>query len=262
MGRVTLLKIDPHIRRVIETDLPAAIDRGELFALFQPQVEIATRKVVSVEALARWRHPQLGEISPDVFITIAEEKNEISRVSRFMLDQACRQATAWRDAGLELGVSVNVSPLELASANFCTDVLEVLRQCGTPPAAITLEVTETRELSDADAFLSCIEEARKEGLGISVDDYGSGFSSLRRMHQLDASEVKLDRSLIKRGLLAEVQDIVAEAHRTGARIVAEGVETADDLDVAREMNCDRAQGWLFGRPMSADDIAVLARRNV
>lgn len=256
------LSIDPSVRRVVETDLPAAIDRGELFALYQPQIEIATRRVVGAEALARWRHPQLGEVSPEVFIAIAEDRGQISRVSRFMLDEACRQVGGWRAAGLDLGVSVNVSPLELSSDRFCTDVLEVLRRWDAPPSAVTLEVTETKELADAHAFLGCIADARAEGLGISVDDYGRGFSSLRRMHELHASEVKLDRSLIERGLIPEVRDIVAAAHESGARIVAEGVETVDDLDVAKAMNCDRAQGWLFGRPMTADDVVRLASRRV
>ncbi len=259
---MTTVELDPQLRRRIREDLPVALDRGELFALFQPQVELATRRVVAAEALARWRHPTIGEVSPKVFIEVAEDADEIGRVSRFMLDAACRQVGEWRAAGLDLSVSVNVSPLELSSPSFCTDVLEVLRRWDAPPSAVTLEVTETKELHDVDAFLGCIAGAREEGLGISVDDYGAGFASLRRMYELHASEVKIDRSLIKRGFVDEVREIVAEAHRRGARIVAEGVETIDDLDVARAMHCDRAQGWLFGRAMSADDVAQLARRRV
>ena len=240
--------------RIIE-DLRGAGQRGELVAYFQPQVALPGRQVVGVEALARWDHPEFGLISPTDFIPAAESSGLIAEIGHHMLDLAVQQAAAWRASGRGLDVAVNVSPNQLADDDYCEDVSAVLDRHGLDPATLTLEITETQPIADVPAVIECLLHVRGLGVGVSIDDFGAGHSSLEQFRRLPASEVKLDQSIIQGPVddaYARLSDVLVEARERGLRIVAEGVETHEQLALAERLGCDRAQGYLIGRPMAAE----------
>lgn len=243
--------------RIIE-DLQGAGYRGELVAHFQPQVALPGRRVVGVEALARWNHPEFGSISPTDFIPAAESGGLISTLGHHMLELATRQVAAWRSSGLHLDLAVNVSPSQLADHDYCDDVLRVLDSSGLPTASLTLEITETQPIGDLTAAVECLEHLREHGVGVSIDDFGAGHSSLEQFRNLPATELKLDQSIIQGsvdGARVQLAAVLAEARERGLRIVAEGVETLKQLARAEQLGCDRAQGFLIGRPVDAETLA-------
>ncbi|NKX51094.1 bifunctional diguanylate cyclase/phosphodiesterase, partial [Arthrobacter deserti] len=251
----TLSRILPRGRLRLETDLRGAAGRGELRVYFQPQVDVATSRTVAAEALVRWQHPELGMLSPVDFIPLAEENNLIREVGAHVLAEACRAAASWQAAGHPLEVSVNVSAVQLGSAGFTALVKEALDQAGLPAAALTLEVTESQDMHATSVNDGSLHELRSLGVGISVDDFGTGYSSLARLHQLPVTEVKIDKSFTERlaedGSSAFIAGIVGLGHGLGLRVVAEGVETDGQLDALRAMGCERAQGYLLGKPVEA-----------
>ena len=243
--------------RIIE-DLRGAGNRGELVAHFQPQVALPGRHVVGVEALARWNHPEFGSIAPINFIPAAESTGYISQLGHHMLELATRHVTAWRATGVQLDLAVNVSPSQLADPGFCDDVVSVLERSGLPAASLTLEITETQPIGDLTAAVECLEHLRDHGVGVSIDDFGTGHSSLEQFRSLPATELKLDQSIIQ-GPVDDVHlqlaDVLREARERGLRIVAEGVETPEQLALAEQLGCDRAQGFLIGVPVDAETLA-------
>ncbi|HWR85545.1 MAG TPA: EAL domain-containing protein [Rhodoglobus sp.] len=245
----------------IADDLVGAVGRGELLVHYQPIVTITDQRIVAVEALARWNHPTLGMISPNDFIPVAEETGIISEIGRFMISTACKQAVIWRDFDPGIEVSINVSATELSSPNFCSDVLGMLAESGIDPAVVTLEVTESLPIGDIDGLLECLAPVRVEGLRLSIDDYGSGYASLHRMYRLMASELKIDRKFFIDGDWSDLTSVVNRAHDSGARVVAEGVETLEHLDRAARLGADRLQGYLLGRPMPADELSAMLQRD-
>lgn len=240
-------------------DLLGAAERGEIVARYQPQIDLESRQVCSVEALARWQHPERGMIPPIQFIPLAEDTGVIHDIGRMMLATACRQAALWKAQGMDLGVAVNFSATELSNDEFCTDVLDTLAHEGADPRQVTLEVTETRPVTDPAQLVDCLQGARDAGLRLAIDDFGSGYSSLHRMYRLHATELKLDGYLIRRGVTDEVRDVVDAAHHEGARVVAEGVETLEHLQTAIDLGCDRAQGFLIAGPVPAAHIQAIYR---
>jgi diguanylate cyclase len=241
----------------LANDLIGAVERGELIVYYQPIVTITDQRIVAVEALARWQHPTLGMISPTEFIPIAEQTGVISEIGRFMVATACRQAVVWQrfDPGIE--VSINVSATELMSPTFCTDVQTLLAETGIDPAVVTLEVTESLPIGDVEGLVECLAPVRVEGLRLSVDDYGSGYASLHRMYRLRASELKIDRTFFIDGAWSDLTSVVNRAHDSGARVVAEGVETMEHLDRAARLGADRLQGYLLGKPMPAEELTAM-----
>ncbi|RZU33727.1 putative bifunctional diguanylate cyclase/phosphodiesterase [Blastococcus saxobsidens] len=236
----------------LETDLHGAVDRGEVEVHLQPQVEIATGRVVAVEALARWRHPDLGYVAPDVFVPIAEASGQIQDIGIHVMQEACRVIAGWRAEGLDLEVAVNVAAVQFTDPGFTDVVSCVLAQTGLPGARLTLEVTESQVFSEVAARHGHLERLRAMGIGLSVDDFGTGYSSLAQLHRLPVSEMKVDRAFtagLHDGAPSPlVAGIVGLGHGLGLRVVAEGVETAAQLRALRAMGCERAQGYLFGRP--------------
>ncbi len=223
-------------------------------AYFQPQVALPGRRVVGVEALARWNHPEFGMLTPTAFIPVAETAGLIGELGRHILELAVRQVASWRTNGLHLDLAVNVSPNQLRDDRFCEDVSAVLDRSGLPPECLTLEITETQPISNLSAVVSCLEQVRDLGVGVSIDDFGSGHSSLEQFRSLPASELKLDQSIIQSSeddALARLGDVLDEARDRGLRIVAEGVETLEQLALAVRLRCHRAQGFLIGAPMDA-----------
>lgn len=245
----------------LEIDLRAAIRRGELRVHYQPQIDVRTNRIIAAEALVRWQHPELGLLPPAEFIGVAEESDLITEVGAFVLAEACRTGAAWRAAGCGIEVSVNISAVQLESPDFPAFVSATLECSGFPAKDLTLEVTESQAVSETLVNDSTLAGLRALGVGISVDDFGTGYSSLAQLHRLPVTEVKIDRTftarLAEKGSAAFVGGIAGLGHGLGLRVVAEGVETRSQLDALRAMGCERAQGYLFSKPVEASALQEL-----
>jgi diguanylate cyclase (GGDEF)-like protein len=250
----------------LEADLRGAAGRGELRVHYQPQIDVATNNIVAVEALVRWHHAELGLLPPGDFIPLAEESNLIGEIGSYVLAEACRAGAGWRTAGHDIEVSVNVSAAQFRSPEFTAFVQDTLQQTGFPAAALTLEVTESQTMSETYVDDSTLHALRALGTGISVDDFGTGYSSLAQLHTLPVTEVKIDRSftarLAEEGAAAFIAGIVGLGHGLGLRVVAEGVETQAQLEAIRQMKCERAQGYLFSKPVDAATVDTLLHSSV
>lgn len=236
----------------LQDDLVGAVARSEIVAWYQPQLDLASGRIVAVEALSRWSHPNRGLLAPAHFISLAERTDLISEIGRYMLEDGCRCAAEWLEAGTPLEVSVNVSASQLASADFFDDLVAMLEAINLPAELLTLEITESQAIADRAGASLRLEHLRQLGMNISIDDFGTGFSSLDQFFALPATELKIDRSLIQGEILngdSLVSVMVGLAHERGLRVVAEGVETANHLELARDLGCDRVQGYLIARPM-------------
>lgn len=239
----------------LETDLRGAAARGELRVQFQPQIDVATHEIVAAEALVRWHHPELGLLSPGDFIPLAEESGLIAEVGAHVLTQACRAGARMRNAGYPIEIAVNVSAAQLGSTGFPALVRDTLIRTGFPAGSLTLEITESQAMSESAVNDENLRDLRSAGVGISIDDFGTGFSSLAQLHRLPVTEVKIDRSFTSRlavgGSSGYIAGIVGLGQGMGLRVVAEGVETPEQLHALLAMGCERAQGFLFGRPVDA-----------
>ena len=242
----------------LETDLHGAVDRGEVVVHLQPQIDLASGRTVAVEALARWHHPGVGPVAPDVFVPIAEASGQILPIGEHVLREACGVVAGWRQEGLDLEVAVNVSAVQLIDPGFTTLVRRVLEETGLPASRLTLEVTESQVLTAVATRHGHLECLRELGIGVSVDDFGTGYSSLAQLHRLPVTEMKVDRSFISDldgdGPFPIVAGIVGLGHGLGLRVVAEGVETVEQANALRALGCQRAQGYLFGRPAAPDEV--------
>ncbi|WP_159499311.1 EAL domain-containing protein [Microbacterium sp. 18062] len=240
-------------------DLDVAVRDGQLAAVFQPQIDLGSGRIVAVEGLCRWVHPRHGPIAPDEFIPLAESTGAIHGIGRFMIDECIAAADRWSSVAARIGVSVNVSPLQL-TARFADELRDRWRRCELPDDALTLEITESLPVTDLEASVPRLAALREVGIGISLDDYGTGHASIAQIDRLPVTEVKLDRSLIQSYASSpadEIANVVAFAHDRELRVVAEGIESVDQLDFARDVGCDRAQGYLLGNPMPATWIEEL-----
>lgn len=244
-------------RLSVATHLRRALDRDEFTVHYQPQFDLRSGALAGYEALLRWHHPRLGNVSPARFIPIAEESGAIMPIGAWTLDQACRQARVWQRAGHTLrAMSVNVSAIQLAMPDFVATIETALSRSGLAPAALELEITESILMRDLDDFIRKMNELRRLGVRISVDDFGTGYSSLSYLQRLPIDILKLDRSFVE-GLnrsahgASLVRSVVAMAHGLGLRVTAEGIETDEQLQVVRGSGCDTAQGYLLGRPEPA-----------
>jgi diguanylate cyclase (GGDEF)-like protein len=244
-------------RQAIEGALRTAIEQGEFVVHFQPEVSVATGEIVGVEALVRWDRPGIGMVSPAEFIPIAEETGLIVPIGAWVLREACAQARRFDDG--KLVVRVNVSARQLTEPGLTATVLEALASSGLPPERLCLEVTESVVLEDADRCVAALQGLRDIGVGVALDDFGTGYCSLSYLRQLPIDGLKIDRSFV-RGLGHEADDdsIVASvidlARSLGVSVVAEGVETEQQLAALRERGCDSMQGFLFSRPVPAAGI--------
>ena len=246
----------------LEADLRRAIERSELEVYYQPKVSIATGRVLGAEALVRWHHPRLGMVSPVRFIPIAEEAGLIVDIGRWVLYEAGRQLKKWQKQGLALSVSVNVSPAQFTRAAILTDIRQLLSVTGIDPQSLVIEVTESLLMSNIDEAVALLKAVRAMGIRLSVDDFGTGYSSLGYLRWLPLDELKIDRSFVmglpaEKDSLAIVNAVVAMAHALNLKVVAEGVETAAQLDVLKTMHCDEFQGYLCSPPVPAADFVRL-----
>lgn len=246
------------------TDLPtalrAAVGRGEIAAWFQPQLDLQSGRLIAAEALCRWTHPVLGSVPPSTFIPLAEQIGVIDEIGQFMLDEGLAAATAWSQLDDPIEVSVNVSPAQLFTADFTNGLAATLRRMSLPPHSLTVEITEALGIKDVPVVVQRLDELRSLGLGVSLDDFGVGHSSLRQVRRLHATELKIDRSLITDDSPETTELLIAvigEVHDAGLRVVGEGVETAAQLERVRALECDRAQGYLIARPMPRAELEQL-----
>lgn len=242
----------------IQSDLRLALEQDEIEAYFQPQVSIATGEVVGVEALARWRHPTRGLVSPMAFIPVAEETGLIVPLGEQMLRKACTAAAGWEGAGAPpLRLAVNVSYRQIQHPAFVEMVRQVLRETGLPPERLQLEITESAVLKDLVLTRKVAQELDDMGVGLSVDDFGSGSTSLRYLKEFPIRELKIDRSFIRDlpenpNNAAIANSVIALGHRLHLNVIAEGVETEEQLQFLRQHHCDEFQGFLHSEPMPAD----------
>ncbi|HEY7857276.1 MAG TPA: EAL domain-containing protein [Candidatus Nanopelagicales bacterium] len=236
------------------TALREALDRGQLELHYQPKVDLADGAVVGAEALVRWRHPDRGLIAPDDFVPLAERTGLVHRLTKYVLESALDQVAQWWASGLHVPVAINVSMRDLQEADLAFLVTRALDRHGLPPEALVLEVTESVLVMDPGQAVATLRDLAEVGVSSSLDDFGTGYSSLVLLEQLPVSEVKIDRSFVRRldevgGDPAMVRSIIGFAHGLGLTVVAEGVETASAWKMLRDMGCDVAQGFRVARPM-------------
>ncbi len=239
-------------------EVRAAINNGQLVNYYQPKVAVATGEVVGVEALVRWRHPVHGMVFPDQFIGVAEAHGLIDDLTRVVLTSALAQAKAWQQAGLVLVVAVNVSMDNLTSLDFPDIVAALAAKAGVPPQGITLEVTESRLMKDLRAPLEILTRLRLKRFHLSIDDFGTGHSSLAQLRDIPFDELKIDRGFVHRAWTDETLRAIYDASlglakQLGMEIVAEGVEDREDWDFLQRTGCRLAQGYFIARPMPAAD---------
>jgi EAL domain-containing protein (putative c-di-GMP-specific phosphodiesterase class I)/CHASE2 domain-containing sensor protein len=251
---------DTAWRLSLLSQLDAAIDMGDLWVAYQPKVELASGKIIGAEALARWTHPEKGAISPLEFILAAEQSNRIEKLTHHVLDQAVRVAAIIHLHQPAFNISVNLSARLIDDRELAGRVGSILNKHGLPPDCLTLEVTETAALSSSARNLEVLEQLRAMGVGVSVDDYGTGMSTLDYLQRIPATEIKIDRSFVagmseNQATRVMVNSTIQLAHSLGLKVVAEGVEDQDTLEELRLMNCDSAQGFYLGRPMTSRGLA-------
>jgi diguanylate cyclase (GGDEF)-like protein len=246
-------------RMTLELDLAEALDRGEFFLLYQPTFDLQSERVIGVEALIRWRHPERGLILPVDFIPIAEETGLIVPIGHWVLREACRQAAEWRERGHRIGMAVNVSGRQLDHGELVDEVRDALEQSGLAPQTLTLEITETTLMRDAEATASHLRELKRLGVRIAIDDFGTGYSSLAYLRQFPVDALKIDRSFI--GSIATSSESAALIHtlvQLGKTLqietLGEGIEDQAQLKTLQREHCDHGQGFLFSRPLDVGSI--------
>lgn len=254
-------------RLELEADLRKAISKGELMLHFQPQVDLYTREVSSVEALLRWYHPHLGLVAPDQFIPLAEEVGLINTIGEWVIEQACFQHQAWCLQGLPpLRIAVNLSAQQF-QRELVAAIVKILGRTNMDPQYLELEITESTAMKDVGLTIMILKDLRMMGVQIAMDDFGTGYSSLNAIKHLPLDTLKIDKSFVQ-DLMTDPSDraiaqaVVALGRGLNLKILAEGVETLEQLDFLKSLGCDSAQGYLFSRPLSAPMIAQLLGSHV
>jgi len=251
----------------LEKSLRHALEREELVVYYQPQVNIITGKITGMEALVRWQHSEMGLVAPNVFIPLAEESGLIIPIGEWVLLTACRQNKAWQEAGLPtLTIAVNLSPKQFRQPKLVETVARILEETGLEAHCLELEITETTAIADLDFTRTVLRELKQMGVHISIDDFGTGHSSLSRLQLLPLHNLKIDRSFIQE-LTTDVRvahivaAIVTLGRSLGLKLIAEGVEKKEELDFLRSINCEDVQGFLFHRPLPATKATEILQMN-
>jgi EAL domain-containing protein (putative c-di-GMP-specific phosphodiesterase class I) len=250
----------------IEADLRHALELGELFLLYQPQVALASGAVVGVEALLRWRHPNRGLVQPSQFIPVAESGALIIPIGEWVLREACRQLRAWDEIGLpQLRMSINLSARQFRNGGLDTAIVAALQAHGIAPGRLELELTETAVADDPEVARDTLERLKKIGVSIAIDDFGTGFSSLGCLNRYPLDRLKIDRSFVGEighdangSTISEA--VVSLAKLLGMECVAEGVEESGQLEFLRARGCPLAQGYFIAYPMEADALVEWLRK--
>lgn len=252
----------------LESGLRRALERNEFVLYYQAKVETQTGKISGVEVLVRWQHPELGLVSPVHFIPLAEESGLIVPLSQWVLEQALTQHRQWEEQGLpELRIAVNLSARQFADDNLLNDTIRALKQFGVNPELLELEITESMMMYNTEKSIQILSALRELGIRVAVDDFGIGYSSLSHLKQFPVDIIKIDRSFIKdipndKTDAAITEAIIAIGKSLNIQVVAEGVETVEQLEFLRERNCDEIQGYYFSRPLPARDFVKLLASNM
>jgi len=250
----------------LQGDLRHAVERGQLRLHYQPKIDSRTGRMRGVEALLRWMHPHRGNISPAIFIPLAERFGSINMLGNWVIEEACRQMAEWTAEGLSIPVAINLSVHQLMSADLVERVTSALRQHGVKSSQLLCEITESVAMEDLAATKRAFDGLAQSGIYLSIDDFGTGHSSLSYLRQLPASQLKIDRSFVKDieagpDARAIVDAVIKLAHALGLRVVAEGVETTGQQRILVDLGCDELQGFLFSIPLPASMLADWAREN-
>ncbi|PWW02258.1 diguanylate cyclase (GGDEF)-like protein [Hoeflea marina] len=269
-GKGVVLEFEPRMRcdyerrGRLESDMKSALANEEIMPFYQMQVDVESGELVGFEALARWRHPEFGWISPDEFIPIAESSSQIIDLGRAILWTACRHA---RDFPAHVGVSVNLSVGQMLRGDIAATVADVLAATGFPASRLTLEVTESVMISEPDRAMRMLGRLKRLGVSIALDDFGTGYSALGYLRQFDWDELKIDKSFVDNlgrdpRSLSIVRSVADLAGQLGIKVVAEGVETVTQHEILRGTGCNVIQGYLFGRPEPIDQVHVAMLRSL
>ncbi len=249
-----------------ESDLKLALKREEFSLHYQPQIDIASGRIVGMEALIRWLHPERGYVPPSSFIPVAEECGAIIAIGEWVLRSACRQNRSWSQAGLPaIPVAVNLSAVQFRQKDIAGRLRAILEETGLDPALLELEMTERILMLDADSTIGTLAAIKKMGTMLSIDDFGTGYSSLSYLKRFPIDKLKIDRSFVcdittDQDDAAIISTIIAMGHNLRLKVIAEGVETSEQLAFLKQEGCDEAQGFLFGRPLPAEEFESLLRR--
>jgi diguanylate cyclase (GGDEF)-like protein/PAS domain S-box-containing protein len=255
-------------RQSIEESLRRALERKEFSLHFQPKVRLATGEITGAEALIRWTHPTRGPVSPATFIPVAEDCGLILPIGQWVLREACKQARAWLDAGLPLGtIAVNISSMEFRDDNFLESVFTTLSETGLDPKSLELELTESVLMKRAESAASVLKTLRARGVRIAVDDFGTGYSSLSYLRKFPIDALKIDQSFVRQITSAPddttiVTAVISMGRSLKLRVVAEGVETREELEFLRSHHCEEAQGYYFSRPVLPRQFGLLLKAGI
>jgi diguanylate cyclase (GGDEF)-like protein/PAS domain S-box-containing protein len=250
-------------KMALEMELRAAIENDEFDIRYQPIIDLKTGQITGTEALVRWHHPTRGFTSPDLFIPLAEEQGMIVGIGEWVFRQACTMARHWHDSGRDdLQMAINVSPRQCQEADFEEMVDSILAETGVQPSRITLEITESLFIEGAhESAVDALHGRRRKGTLLSLDDFGTGYSSLSYLKRFPVDVLKIDREFVNDVTTsaedqALCQAVIAMAHAFNLKVVGEGIETVEHAKILHDMGCDRAQGYLISKPLSADDLDI------
>ena len=255
------------VRLALASELPAALEAGELELHFQPKAEVTTGRPVGVEALVRWRHPELGLLPPDRFVPLAEETGQIRMLGRYVLERAIAECSRWRDAGHPLPVAVNLSGRDLHDWELPDFIARLLAKHALPSSLLEIEITETAIMTDPEAARELLERIVDMGVAVAIDDFGIGYSSLAQLNKLPVRQLKIDKSFVMEMASDEGSAVIVRStsdlgHNLGLVVVGEGVEDAETWDMLKQHGVDLAQGYLLSPPVTADDLLEWLREGV
>jgi EAL domain-containing protein (putative c-di-GMP-specific phosphodiesterase class I) len=255
-------------RQSIEEGLRRAVERQEFALHYQPIIDLMTGTIRGAEALIRWTHPTRGMVPPLQFIPVAEDCGLIVPIGGWVLREACRQARAWVDAGVPaMTMAVNVSAIEFRHEDFLDGLLRILKETGMDPTSLVVELTESVLMKHADSAASILKTLRENGIQVAIDDFGTGYSSLGYLRKFPLDALKIDQSFVRQISSADedttiVTAVIALAQSLNLRVIAEGVETREELGFLRDHRCDEVQGYYFSRPVVAEQFPKLLRNGI
>ncbi len=254
---IASLDSEMRVRRELDKELRGALERNEFHLVYQPQIAFDDHRVVGVEALVRWHHPERGLVPPDLFIPLAEQNGSIIEIGEWVLDQSCRQLRIWHDSGMtELRMAVNLSTVQLHHSELSRVVTNLIQRYKLPPRCLEMEVTETGLMEDISAAAGHLNSLKKAGVQIAIDDFGTGYSSLSYLRGLPLDKIKIDRSFVQDVLIDEddatiVRAIIQLGRSLNMQVIAEGVESAEQEAYIIAQGCNEGQGYYYSRPLSA-----------